>query len=49
MNAPLQNEGVLQQPPSQGVATPLTRGQGALTQYGVLQQESTDGGKRATP
>lgn len=41
--APLQ-DGVLEQPPSQGVAPPLTRGQGVLPQNGVLQQQPTDQG-----
>ncbi|MGH9984962.1 MAG: hypothetical protein ACRD8W_13515 [Nitrososphaeraceae archaeon] len=36
--APLQ-DGVLEQPPGQGVAPPLTRGQGVLPQDGVLQQQ----------
>jgi hypothetical protein len=30
--------GVLEQPPTQGVAPPVTRGQGVLPQDGVLQQ-----------
>jgi hypothetical protein len=47
--APLQDEGVLQQSPSQGVAPPLTQGQGTLPQDGILQQESTDEGNEATP
>ena len=32
-------EGVLEQPPTQGVAPPLTRGQSVLPQDGVLQQQ----------
>lgn len=41
--APLQDGGVLQQPPSQGAAPPLTRGQSILPQDGVLQQPPADG------
>lgn len=42
--APLQDGGVLQQPPSQGVVPPLTRGQGVLPENGVLQQPPADDG-----
>jgi hypothetical protein len=42
--APLQEGEVLQQPPSQGVAPPLTRGQGVLPEDGVLQQPPADDG-----
>lgn len=43
-------DGVLEQPPGQGVAPPLTRGQGVLPQDGVLQQqEPTDEGTGAAP
>ena len=38
---------VLMLPPSQGVAPPLTRGQGVLPQDGVLQREPTDQGTGA--
>ena len=44
--APLQG-GVLEQPPSQGVAPPLTRGQGVLPEDGALQQLPTDEGTAA--
>lgn len=36
--APLQEGGALQQPPSQGAAPPVTRGQNALPQGNILQQ-----------
>ncbi len=47
--APLQDGGILQQPPSQGTAPPLTRDQGALPQDGILQREPKDEGTKATP
>lgn len=41
--APLQ-DGVLEQPPTQGVAPPLTQGQGVLPQDGVLEEPQTGEG-----
>ncbi|MGC1134104.1 MAG: hypothetical protein WA941_14865 [Nitrososphaeraceae archaeon] len=42
--APLQDGGVLQQPPTQGVAPPVTRDQGVSPQDGALQQPPADQG-----
>jgi hypothetical protein len=47
--APLQDGGVLQQPPTQGVAPPVTRGQGVSPQDGALQQPPADQGATELP